>query len=104
MSRRIVELHPEAVEEGRQARTYYLSKSAQADEVFRRELEQAIARISERPDAWPHYLHGTRRYVLRICPYSVVYRSRGEHVLVVAIAHAKRRAGYWRTRTTPVGR
>ena len=35
---------------------------------------------------------------LKKFPFRIVYRSIGDRVLVVAIAHAKRRPGYWRDR------
>ena len=98
MGRRIVDLHPEAIADGREAREWYQARSPQAAELFRRELEYAIGRIREAPEAWPRYLHGTRRYVLRVFPYSVIYTTAGENSLVVAIAHSKRRADYWKTR------
>lgn len=98
MSPRAVDFHPDAIADGRHAREYYRAKSPQAEEVFRRDLEQAIQAIRDHPETWPRYLHGTQRYILRTCPYSVVYRQSGEVSLVLAIAHAKRRATYWQAR------
>lgn len=99
MPRLVVDFLPDAVEEGRSARDYYLSKSERIEEEFRRELEHAIVLIAERPDTWPTYLHGTRRFILRRFPYAVVYRREPTAVLVVAIAHGSRKPGYWRRRT-----
>ena len=69
MTRRVVDLHPEAVREDRAAREWYLSRSRQAEDLFPRELDRAIELIRESPETWPRYLHGTRRYVLQVCPY-----------------------------------
>lgn len=44
-----------------------------------------------RPDA--------RRVLIPRFPYQVVYRHHAEHTLVVAVAHLKRRPGYWKSRT-----
>ncbi len=44
MGARIVDLHPEAIADGREAREWYQARSAQAAELFRRELEDAIRR------------------------------------------------------------
>ena len=98
MGRRIVDLHPEAIAEGREAREWYRSRSTQAEELFRLALTQAIERIRDSPEAWPHHLHGTRRCLLRAFPYSLVYVTDGSTSVIVAIAHAKRRAGYWKSR------
>lgn len=99
MPRLVVDFLPGAVEEGRAARDYYLSKSERIEEESRRELEHAIELIAERPDTWPRYLHGTRRFIMRRFPYAVVYRREPAAVLVVAIAHGSRKPGYWRHRT-----
>ena len=98
MKRSVVDIHPEAILEGRDARDWYFSKSAQAEEAFRMELERAIRLIREAPETWPRYLHGTRRFILTAFPYSLVYTTDGSHSLVIAIAHANRRPGYWKQR------
>src|SRR3990172_22841 len=53
MKRSVVDIHPEAILEGRDARDWYFSKSAQAEEAFRIELERAIRLIREAPETWP---------------------------------------------------
>lgn len=57
-----------------------------------------MSRIVEAPDRWPMYTHGTRRYLLRRFPFSVVYRVSGIAITVVAVVHGKRRPGYWKSR------
>ena len=98
MKRSVVDIHPEAILEGRDARDWYFSKSAQAEEAFRMELERAIRLIREAPETWPRYLHGTRRFILTAFPYSLVYTTDGSYSLVIAITHANRRPGYWKQR------
>ena len=49
----------------------------------------------------PPYLHGTRRVVLNRYPFSVVFRERLHDIQIIAIAHAKRRPGYWAKRVKP---
>ena len=39
-----------------------------------------------------------RRFVLPRFTYSILYAVRDDDVLVVAVAHAKRRPGHWRSR------
>jgi toxin ParE1/3/4 len=41
----------------------------------------------------------TRHLTLSRFPYRIVYRVRTHDLYVVAIAHAKRRPGYWRHRS-----
>jgi toxin ParE1/3/4 len=40
----------------------------------------------------------SRQLNVRRFPYKVVYRVREDHIYVIAIAHARRRPGYWRGR------
>lgn len=58
----------------------------------------ALAAISDAPHRWPKYLHGTRRLVMQRFPFSVVYLDDPELVTIVAIAHNKRKPGYWKDR------
>jgi hypothetical protein len=74
MTRHLVDLLPQAVEEGRQARGFYLSKSPAVEEAFRQEVERAIALIQDYPETWPKYVLGTRRFILNHFPYRLIYR------------------------------
>ena len=40
----------------------------------------------------------TRRALVARFPYQLVYRIRPAEIVIVAIAHLKRRPGYWKTR------
>ena len=93
-----IEIHPEAVAEARAARKWYEARSLDAAEAFLTELDVGIESIRTAPELYPPYLHGTRRYLLRRFPYLIAYRVVSETVQVVAIAHARRRPGYWRAR------
>ncbi|WP_437690624.1 hypothetical protein [Sorangium sp. So ce176] len=63
-------------------------------------LQTAVVKlfIAEAPGRWPSTRYGTRRVRLTRFPYLVVYRDEPTRILVVAIAHAKQRPGYWRKR------
>jgi plasmid stabilization system protein ParE len=98
MSRISVELDPEAVAEAEEAFHWYAKRSQRAADAFVAELDVAVARISDQPRLFAAYLHGTRRYLLRRYPYAVVYREQPDLIQVIAIAHCKRRPGYWKSR------
>jgi plasmid stabilization system protein ParE len=93
-----VELHPQAIEDIRFARDWYSARNTEAADAFFRELEAAVAAIAEGPERWPPYIHHTRRYLLRRFPFSVVYRETASSIQIVAIAHSKRRPGFWQAR------
>jgi len=91
--------HPEAAVEAREARRWYRARNEQASTAFVVAYRRTLDSIREAPERWPAHRHGTRRVVLRGFPYSVVYRASDGAVVVVAVAHDKRRPGYWRERT-----
>ena len=95
MSGARVRYFPEAVWELEEAFERYLERSPRAAEAFLRETERAFALIAGSPRLWPRFDKGTRRYVLRKFPYSILYRDRENQVEVVAVAHHKRRPRYW---------
>ena len=84
--------------EGEEAAASYAGRDPRVAARFAEELEAALNRIAEAPHRWPLYLHGTRRVRLTRFPYLLPYREEPSRILVVAIAHAKRRPGYWRKR------
>ena len=55
----------------------------------------ALDRVHEQPRLYPMHLYGTQRAVLDRYPFSIVYRELLHEIQIVAVAHAKRRPGYW---------
>ncbi len=45
--------------------------------------------------AFIHGIYGTQRLVLGHYPFSIVFRELLHEIQIVAVAHAKRRPGYW---------
>ena len=88
----------EALEEAEAVARWYAERSASAAAGFSEEVDTAESAIADFPDAWPHYDHGTRRYLLRRYPFSVIYRVESRRILIVAVAHGHRRPGYWKAR------
>jgi toxin ParE1/3/4 len=44
---------------------------------------------------------GFRRILLDRFPYQLIYRVESDEIVVYAVAHQKRRPGYWRKRVPP---
>jgi toxin ParE1/3/4 len=91
-------LHPEAWLEIEAADNWYQQHSSDAATDFVREVSDAIHSICEGPSRWPTYLYGTQRYVLDRFPFSIVYLNTPDVVNIVAVAHSKRKPGYWKRR------
>jgi len=86
------------LEEAEAATEWYGRRSVRAAELFLDALERAIEQIADHPGQFPEYAFGARRMPLRRFPYLVVYRETGVDVEIVAVAHGRRRPGYWRDR------
>jgi toxin ParE1/3/4 len=93
-----VRFHPAARVELREARLWYEERSPLSAVAFAQEVDVAVSRIAETPMRYPVAEHGTRRVVLDRFPYNVFYRVGTKEIVVVAIAHQRRRPGYWRGR------
>ena len=88
----------EALVEAEAAARWYSRRSLSAAAGFADEIDAAVAAIERSPEAWPAFVHGTRRYLLRRYPFSVIYSIERDRILIVAIAHGRRRPGYWASR------
>jgi plasmid stabilization system protein ParE len=95
-----LEFRPAALLEISEATDWYLAVSPRAAEGFVADLRGCLAKIREAPDRWP-LVGGAdgRRCRLDGFPHMVVYRiMEGTAVQILAVAHAKRRPGYWKNR------
>jgi toxin ParE1/3/4 len=91
-------LHPEALLEIEAAHDWYLQRSMDASVEFLVEISAALEAIPQAPSRWPKFLHGTRRFLLDRFPFSIIYLDDPDFVSFVAVAHSRRRPGYWMTR------
>ena len=89
----------EAEAEIAEAVEFHQTRSAELSQRFLIDLEAAVAKIIEFPNAHPPLRGGFRRILLARFPYQIVYRVEGETIRIYAVAHLKRRPGYWRKRT-----
>lgn len=90
--------HPAASAEAEEARNWYAARSPLAARGFLLALEEAVQAVTEAPERWPKHRYGCRRHVFsNQYPYTLIYRfSAG--LEIVAVAHQKRRPGYWKRR------
>jgi hypothetical protein len=93
-----VDFHPRADADALAARRFYARGGAALVGRFLADLDDAVARVAANPRAWSPHFHGTRVCQFRLFPFSLVYVEEPAGVLVVAVAHHRRRPGYWRRR------
>jgi toxin ParE1/3/4 len=93
----------EASDELEAAVLWYERQRPGLGEEFLQSVDEAIHRIQAFPEIGglhPHipYEFGVRRLLVRRFPYTVVYLELRDEIRVLAIAHLKRRPGYWTER------
>lgn len=95
MAAKILQFHPAALAEFKEALAWYLERSETAAVNFVAELDRAIDLVTKSPRRWPVGERATRKFVLNRFPFAVIYREKRASIQVLAIAHGHRRPGYW---------
>lgn len=90
--------HPEADAELEEATLFYESRLVGLGKSFAAEVERMVSLIREFPDAGAKVGIDRRRVVVDRFPYSIVYRRDPASIVIVAVAHQRRRTRYWRNR------
>lgn len=98
MASKKVEFHEDAALEYEAAFEWYLERSILAASKFAESLNRAIDMIAEAPQRWLASSNGIRRFLLQKFPFAIVYRELPAVIQVVAIAHTRRKPGYWKQR------
>ena len=92
--------HPDAVVELRAAVAYYEQQRPGLGNDLQREVERVIGRIQQHPQWFPrHNEAGLRKCFVRRFPYTIFYLELADQIWIAAVAHQRRRPGYWRHRT-----
>ena len=77
---------------------YYNYEMSGLGKEFLAEVLNALDRIGEFPEAWHPCSKRTRRCQTRRFPYGIIYQTRKEKILVIAIANLHRKPDYWKDR------
>ena len=84
----------EALGEYDAAVDYYIKKNEIVTRRFVAEFESGVEAILASPSRWRKEGESTRIYRMPNFPYSLIYRVAEEEVILVALAHHRRRPGY----------
>ena len=92
--------HREAEAELRAAVAYYEGQREGLGTEFQTEVEEATNRIARTPQAFPLYGdQGLRKSLLKRFPYTIFYLELDDRIWIAAVAHQRRRPGYWANRS-----
>ena len=96
-------INDEAADELEEAIRYYETKSPGVGLNFATKVSEAFDRIERNPQLYPfHKETSVQKCFVRRFPYTVFYMELDEHIVVIAVAHQKRRPDYWKFRQTAV--
>ena len=93
-----VDFHPEATAELETSADWYLLRGPSAAQGFALAVETALDRIARFPERYPRIDAHHRSGNVENYPFQIIYRDDDQRIYIIAIAHAKRRPGYWKRR------
>ncbi|MEM8600872.1 MAG: type II toxin-antitoxin system RelE/ParE family toxin [Bacteroidota bacterium] len=93
--------HPAARAELMDAATYYEEQADELGGQFIDEVHRVVDLLVESPSlgAALESQPRLRRWRLRRFPYYVIYHVQANRLFILAVAHERRRPGYWSERT-----
>jgi plasmid stabilization system protein ParE len=94
-----IEFHPEARAELDSSAAWYADRSAVAVRGFLVAVDVAIRSVAADPGRFAKLDDRHRRCAVPRFPFQIVFRADEAKVVIVAIAHARRRPGYWQDRS-----
>lgn len=92
--------HPEADQELSAAALFYHQEAHGLGSEFLDEVEHAEAFLVTFPLAGQSLRGAIRRLALRRFPFDLVYEVRPDGLWILAVAHQRRKPGYWVNRET----
>ena len=90
---------PLALAELHDAAAFYMEKAnVELGLAFVAEFERTTNLVLDNPMLGAIFRGSRRRYLLRRFPYNIIYQVTAEELRIVAVAHHRRRPGYWANR------
>ena len=93
-----VDFHPEATAELSASAEWYAERSAVAAQNFLVAVDLAVSSIVKDPERFVRIDDRHHGCSVVKFPFQIVFRRDQSRIVIVAVAHAKRRPGYWRRR------
>ena len=93
-----VRFHPEAEAEFALAVAFYDKEGVSLGTEFAEAIERAAEFIRSNPEAGTPVRTSLQRWLVRRFPYALIYRDEPERVYILAVAHHRRKPGYWQHR------
>ena len=93
-----VRFHPDAESEMIEAAAYYETQQPDLGRRFLASVQDAVNRISVRPQLYPVVELDVRRCLTKTFPFGVLFRERPDKIVIMAVMHLHRDPDYWKHR------
>lgn len=93
-----IDFLPEADQEMLEAARYYQSLSSGLGDDYLAEVEHAVQSIALSPQTWPVLEGDFRRRLVKRFRFGVIYRIELDLIVIIAVAHLRKKPGYWKKR------
>ncbi len=80
--------------EYQEAVEFYNTQSAGLGYKFADEVDRTISIIKNYPESFPHYTQNTRKAVVSIFPFNIIYSIIKGIILIFAVIHQHRKPNY----------
>ncbi len=77
---------------------YKLKANVELGLAFVAEFERTANLVLDNPLLGAVFRSSRRRHILRRFPYSIIYQLTADELRILAVAHHRRRPGYWSQR------
>ena len=81
-----------------EAALFYENEAAGLGVDFLDDVQRTINRLREHPESGHAVTGELRRGLVSRFPFSILYAIEPEYLLIVAVAHQRRKPGYWLSR------
>ena len=81
--------------EAEEAVVYFDEQRPGLGDRFEQDLQETLAFVVERPLSGKRLSENVRQTRFRTFRYNLIYVIDGEELIIVAVAHHRRRPGYW---------
>jgi plasmid stabilization system protein ParE len=95
---RIPELHPDATEELIDSAQYLDKATPGLGDRFLDEFFKVLKRIGNYPESGFRISGRVRGAKVSVFHYDVIYRLEQSRIYIIAVAHQRRKPGYWKGR------
>jgi toxin ParE1/3/4 len=90
-----VQFHPLAERELNDAAQFYEGQATALGARFLNEIDRLLKLLAAYPEVGPFRARPVRTVRARRFPYSLVYQLVGDRLVVLAVAHHRRKPRYW---------